>query len=138
MPASRPSFIDTNVLLRVLTRDDEDKAARGLDLLLRVERREERVITSPLVIFETIFTLQKSYGVQRTRIRELLWPILRLPNLDLHDKPVYEEALTIFASTTLSFADAHNAAFMRWRNLNRIYSWDEDFDRVAGIERIEP
>jgi len=53
MPAC---FLDTNILLRFLTRDDEQKAQQALDLLLRIERGEEKVITSPLVIFETIFT----------------------------------------------------------------------------------
>ncbi len=62
MPAC---FLDTNILLRFLTRDDEQKAQQALDLLLRIERGEEKVITSPLVIFETIFI----YEVFTFRIR---------------------------------------------------------------------
>ena len=54
-----PRFLDTNILLRYLTRDDEEKARRALALLLRVERGEEEVVTSPMVVFETIFTLQR-------------------------------------------------------------------------------
>jgi predicted nucleic acid-binding protein len=126
------------VLLRLLTRDDEEKATHALDLLLRVDQHEERVITSPLVIFETIFTLQKSYGVSRSQIRALLLPILGLRDLELIDKAVHHDALDLFASTNLSYADSYNAAYMRWRQLDRIYSWDADFDRIPGIERIEP
>ncbi len=52
-------FIDTSVLLRLLLRDNEEKAERALMLLLSVERGEARLATSHLVIFETIFTLQR-------------------------------------------------------------------------------
>ena len=34
-----PRFLDTNILLRYLTRDDEEKDRACLALLLRVERR---------------------------------------------------------------------------------------------------
>ncbi len=37
-------FIDTNILLRYLTRDDEQKAQRALQLLIRVENGEEKVV----------------------------------------------------------------------------------------------
>ena len=40
-------FLDTNVILRYLTRDDEVKAQAALRLLLRAERGEERLATSP-------------------------------------------------------------------------------------------
>ena len=38
-------FLDTNILLRYLTRDDEAKAQQALALLRRVERDEEQVET---------------------------------------------------------------------------------------------
>lgn len=36
----------------------------------------------------------------------------------------------------LSFVDALTVAFMQGRGIRRIYSFDADFDRVAGIERL--
>jgi len=54
-------FIDTNLFLRYFTRDEEEKAQKVLALLKRVEKNEEKVTTSPLVIFETIFTLESFY-----------------------------------------------------------------------------
>src|SRR5207237_10782451 len=42
-------FLDTNILLRFLTRDDEGKATASLALLTRIEQGEEKVVTSPLV-----------------------------------------------------------------------------------------
>ena len=60
-------FIDTNLFIRYFTRDDEEKAQKVLALLKRVEEDRERVITSPLVIFETIFTLESFCKVPKKR-----------------------------------------------------------------------
>jgi len=45
-------FIDTNLFIRYFTRDEEEKAQRVLALLKRVEKGEEKITTSSLVIFE--------------------------------------------------------------------------------------
>ncbi|RLE10993.1 pilus assembly protein, partial [Candidatus Aerophobetes bacterium] len=104
-------FLDTNLLIRYFTRDDEEKAQRVLKLLKRVERGEERVITSPLVLFEIVFTLQSFYGVPREKIKELLSPIIELRGLKLSNKEIYQLALDIYTEKNISFADAFNAAF---------------------------
>lgn len=131
-------FLDTNVLLRYLTRDDEEKASRALALLTKVERGEEKVVTSAMVIFEAVFTLQKRYGVPRERIQASLGDIISLRGLDLPNKHLYAQALDLYASKNLSFADAFNAAYMQSRQVSEIYSWDTDFDRLEHLSRIEP
>ena len=100
------SFLDTNILLRYFTRDDEQKAQRALDLLIRVERGEEKIITSSLVIFETVFTLQRFYKVPRQRIKELILSIISLRGLHLPGKNVYYHAFDLYVTNNISFADA--------------------------------
>ena len=131
-------FLDTNLLIRYFTRDDEEKAQKVLKLLKRVERGEERVITSPLVLFEIVFTLQSFYKGPREKIKELLSPILELRGLKLSDKEIYHSALDIYAKKNLSFTDAFNAAFAFKKEIKEIYSYDENFDRVEGVRRIVP
>jgi uncharacterized protein len=131
-------FLDTNILLRFLTRDDERKAQQALSLLLRVERGEEKVITSPLVIFETIYTLQSFYKVSREIIREQLLSIISMRSLHLPDKNLYHRAFDLYISKNISFADAYNAVYMQAEEISQIYSWDRDFDKIDGITRLEP
>jgi uncharacterized protein len=131
-------FLDTNVLLRLLTRDDSEKADRALHLMLQVERGEERTATSPLVMFEVIFTLQKFYGVPRSRIRDLTLPIISLRSLELQGKDTFKRALDIYVHHNVSFVDAFNAAWMEMRGIREIYSWDADYDRLPGVTRVEP
>lgn len=131
-------FLDTNILLRYFTRDDEEQARRALALLIRVEQGEERVETSPLVIFETVFALQRLYRVSRPHIRELLIDVIRLRGLHLPNKSRYFDAFDLYVSSNISFADAYNAVYMRARGMAEIYSWDTDFDKIPGIARFEP
>jgi uncharacterized protein len=132
------SFLDTNILLRYFTRDDEQKAQRALDLLIRVERGEEKIITSSLVIFETVFTLQRFYKVPRQHIKELILSIISLRGLHLPGKNVYYHAFDLYVTYNISFADAYNAAYMLSEKVSNIYTWDTDFDKIDGIVRLEP
>jgi predicted nucleic acid-binding protein len=131
-------FLDTNILLRYLTRDDEAKAEAAFDLLMRTEDGTEALVTSPMVIFETVFTLAKSYGVDRATIRRLMEPIISMRGLQLANKQQYLKALEFYESKGISFADAWNASFMLARRIPEIYSWDGDFDHIQGISRVEP
>ena len=133
-----PRFLDTNVLIHHLTHNDEAKARLARDLLLKVERGEEKVITSPLVIFETAFILQRLQKATKESIRMKLLPIILSRNVQLANKRLYQRAFDVYVSEHISFADAYNVAYMEAEGISEIYSWDTDFDKLPGITRIEP
>lgn len=137
---SDPRFLDTTILLRYLTRDDEQKARAALALLQRVERGTERVVTSSPVIFEVIFTLDRFYTLPRADIQTIVADIVSLPGIQLQGKGLILDALVLFAPhpKKIPFADAYNAIFARSRGATEIYSWDTDFDSIPGIVRREP
>jgi len=136
--ANPPRYLDTNVLLRLLTRDDENKAARARALLMRIERGDERVVTSSLVVFEVVFTLQSFYKVPKGQIREMLLHLISMRALGLAGKSVFRRAFDMYVDTAVSFADAYTVAAMEARGLREVYSWDLDFDHIPGITRVEP
>jgi uncharacterized protein len=131
-------FLDTNVLVRLLTDDDLEKSARALALLQKVDRGEEDLVASPMVIFETVFTLQKTYGASRVAIRRGIETVISLRGVRIANKKLFRNALDLYTSTNISFADAFNTAFMRANQMSEIYSWDSDFDKLSGIIRVEP
>ncbi len=94
-----PRFLDTNILLRYFTNDDEAKARRVLALLERVARNEERVATSLLVVSETVFTLEGAYKVSKHRTSEMVRDVISLPGVQLPAKarcigtPCHDECL---------------------------------------------
>lgn len=131
-------FLDTNILLRYFTNDDEMKAEQALNLLQRLERGGETVETSLMVIAETIFTLERFYKVSKPQTREMLQDLLSLPHLKLPGKSLCQAALDLHVTANVSFVDAYNAVYMRSRGLTEIYSWDTDFDGLLDLVRVEP
>ena len=133
-------FLDTNILLQHLAREDEGKAVGCRELLLRLERGEEVAVATDIVIFEVVYTLQspRHYGLSRSRIRQLVEPIVALRGLRLPRKSLYTRAFDLYCNNSVSFADAYNAAYMESRGITEVYSYDTDFDRIAGITRVEP
>ena len=133
-------FLDANILLQHLAREDEQKAIGCRELLLRLERGEEVAVATDIVIFEAVYILQSArhYGLSRGRIRQLLEPIIALRGLRLPRKSLYPRAFYLYCEEGIGFADAYNVAFMEVRGLSEVYSYDTDFDRIEGISRVGP
>ena len=133
-----PAFLDTNVLLRHLLQDDPRQSPRATALIGRIETGEVRVRLTETVVFETVFTLQRTYKRRPDAIREALLPILELPGVSLPQKARLRRAFATYADQHLPFADAYHAVLMSDLGLSEVYSFDEDFDRISGITRLEP
>ncbi len=133
-------FIDANVFIRHLTRDDPRKAQACLELFQRAREREVTLTTSESVIAEVVYVLssRKLYNLPREEIRKLLYPLLSLPGLKLTNRKMYLHALDLYATHPLDFEDALTVAQMKRQKLSQIYSYDRHFDQVAGITRMEP
>lgn len=69
-------FLDTNIFLRYLTRDDPEKAAASYELLQRVKRGEEQVTTGEAIIAEVGYVLSSraTYGLGHEEVRQRLVP----------------------------------------------------------------
>ena len=135
-------FLDANVILRYLTRDDEAKAKACYALFQRVQRGEEELATCEAIVAEVIYVLSSPrlpYRLSPEQIRARLLPILTLRGLKLPQKRVCLEALDTYASSPfVDFEDALAAAHMKRREISEIVSYDRDFDRVVGVRRVEP
>jgi predicted nucleic acid-binding protein len=133
-------FIDANIFIRHLTRDDPQKAQACFDLFRRAERNEINLTTAESVIAEVVYVLssRQLYNIPRDEIRRLLRPLLSLPGLKLTHRGMYLRALDLYAAYPIDFADALLAAQMEQQHVTELYSYDRDFDQVAGIKRLEP
>jgi predicted nucleic acid-binding protein len=131
-------FVDTNVFLRYLTKDDPSKYERCRQMFKRVLEGEITISTSGLVIAELIWTLLSYYKVPKAEVIEKVSVILGTKNLLIPDKDVLVDALVLYGRKNIDFIDAYNAVFMKYQGLSEIYSYDEDFETIQDIQRKEP
>lgn len=133
-------FLDTNVILRYLTRDDPVKAERCFELFQRVKRKEIKLTTSETVLAEVVYVLSSRsvYNQAREQVRNLLLPIVSLSGVLVLHRRSFLRALELFAVTNMDFEDCLSLAHMERLKIKTIVSYDRDFDRVNTIERREP
>jgi predicted nucleic acid-binding protein len=134
-----PTFVDTNVFIHFLLGYDPARFQRCEDLLSAAEQGRSDLETSDMVIAELVWFLQRPpIRMSSSEIRDHLLPLIALPGLRLPDKNFLVDAFQAYVERGVNFIDAYNAAVMRRRRIDRIYSYDTDFDRLPGLTRVEP
>jgi predicted nucleic acid-binding protein len=132
-------FLDTNLFLRHLTQDDPILSRRATALWRRIASGAATVETADTVVFETVFTLQRFYQVNRVDIRAGVLPLLLLPGVRLASKQRYRRVFDLYVGMpALSFADCFHVALMERRGLTRMVSFDRALSRIPTLKRMEP
>jgi predicted nucleic acid-binding protein len=133
-------FIDTNIFIRYLTKDDPDKAQACFELFQQAQANQVNLTTTEAVITEVVYVLssKRTYGLVRTDIRARLYPLLSVPGLRLPHRRTYLRALDLYAASSLDFEDALIVAQMQRQAIKELYSYDRGFDQLQGITRREP
>lgn len=128
------TFVDTNVLLRYVVGDGAGQAGRASAF---VDTADELVLTDP-VVAEIEFVLRSVYRLARKKVAQTLQMILALPAIVVGDLDLLTDAIDIYEHTPVDFQDAYLAACARQHSPARVASFDRDFDRIPGVERVAP
>lgn len=134
------SYVDTNVIIRLLTGDDERKR-KDSTVLFEKASSGELILSAPeTVIADAVFVLSSPnlYNLPKHKIRDLLVPLLRYPNFKVENKQVIIQALDYYVDKNIDFTDAILAVLTQQSEAKTIYSYDEDFDKFTNIIRKEP
>jgi predicted nucleic acid-binding protein len=132
-------FLDANVILRHTLQDHAEHSPRASALIQRIEAGDQLVHTVDAVVFEVVFTLERTYKVPRERIRDGILKLILLPGIKLRGKLRYRRVFELYVTyPRLSFADCFYVAVVEAAGLTRLISFDQGFDRIPGITRVEP
>jgi predicted nucleic-acid-binding protein len=96
--------VDTNVVIRLLTRDHATQAGRAAEIF-----RSGRVLILKTVMLETAWVLRYSYGLGSDAILRALRALLGLPNVAAEDPIAVITALHLLEQG-IDFADALHIA----------------------------
>ena len=129
-------FIDTNVFLRAIVKEDEQTFNECLSFLKAVSDEKIKAITSTLVFMEINFVLLSFYKFPKEKVQQVLESILDLPHLKIVDIFDMREAIEIYKKTKIKFVDCLLASLLKKKDF-KIVSYDLDFDKLK-IERLSP
>jgi len=134
-------YVDTDVIIRLLTGDDPAKQAAAAALFAQVETGTLPLATTDVAIGDAVYVLAspRLYHLPRTQIAALLTPLVRLTHFHVQNRRAVLTALQLYATTSgLDFGDALLVGVTQGSGGAVLYSYDRDFDRVPGITRREP
>ncbi|NJL10371.1 MAG: type II toxin-antitoxin system VapC family toxin [Calothrix sp. SM1_7_51] len=118
--------VDTNIIVRFLTQDDELQYQKSLKLF-----QAQHIFIPDTVILETEWVLRFAYKFKPVEICEALRKLFGLPNVYLNNANLVAQSLQ-WHETGLDFADAFHLA--NSQNYTIFYTFDEKFiKRAKGL-----
>lgn len=133
-------FVDTNIFIRFLTKDDVKKAEACLRLFKEAEKGKIELQTTEAILAEVVYILESErlYNLSKSEIYLKLSPILNSKGLKIPRKRTMTLALSIFSKCNVDFEDSILAAHALQVESKEICSYDKGFERISGIKRLEP
>lgn len=122
--------VDTNVVIRLLTQDDEQQHNKSLKLF-----QEQDIFIPDTVILETEWVLRFAYHFKPDEICEAFRNLLGLSNVQLANGNLIAQTLQWYEHG-LDFADAFHLA--QSQNCSAIYTFDSKFVKKGkGLTKCE-
>jgi len=113
--------VDTNILVRLLTRDNEGQFQKAFALF-----NKDTVFIADTVMLETEWVLRFAYSFKSHEIRDAFIKLLSLPNVKTKNPDILFLAIE-WASKGLDFADALHLAYSK--DSDQFATFDSDFIR---------
>jgi predicted nucleic-acid-binding protein len=129
--------IDTNVLVRLLVRDDEGQYAAALRLVAQAAASEQAVLIVLGVLLEAEWVLRSSYKLKKADIADAFAKLLESSDVEFEHPPTVEEALYVWAQHQNSdFADCLLSARAAHLGRSRFVTFDARAAKLPGVELL--
>lgn len=128
------AFVDTNVLVRHLTGDPPDMAARATAYL----GTERELLLTDLVVAETVYVLESFYETPRDQVAQAVRSLVAFDSILCVDRALLLRAIEVYETDRIDFAEAYLVACAESTGVSKVASFDRSIDRINTIERIEP
>ena len=121
-------LLDTNVVIRFLTRDNEEYYHKSVEIFRDIESGKTEALLMDFIFAEIIYVLKRIYKYSKNDITSVLKKLLLYKNLYTENKLITFEALEIYADKNIDFADAMLCAKQKLEGFE-IISFDKDIER---------
>jgi predicted nucleic acid-binding protein len=128
------AFVDTNVLVRHLTGDPPELAARATAYL----GTAPELLLTDLVAAETVYVLESFYAAPRVQVAEAVRSLVAFDSIVCVDPALLLRAVEVYEIDRVDFAEAYLVACAETSGIGQVASFDRSLDRVTTIEPIEP
>lgn len=126
---SKKLFIDTNIWLRFLVKDESEQHQASAKLIEQIEQGVYQPYTSSWVMMELFFVLTKLYAHQPLPAQTIIKQILTTRSLTLIEKTSLSAAISLSQQTKVKLADCLIATQIPTGIM--LVTYDHDFTKLA-------
>ena len=128
--------LDTNVLIRYLTRDNPEQAEAARALLQGLTTDNPGFICREVVI-EVVWVLERSYRFSRERIANIVVELVATDTLVIEDDNDVAQAAAAYREGSADFSDLMILSAANRVGAQPLYTFDRQFARLDGTELVE-
>ncbi|NJR40840.1 MAG: type II toxin-antitoxin system VapC family toxin [Leptolyngbyaceae cyanobacterium CSU_1_4] len=122
--------LDTNVLIRYLTRDDEQQWQQASTVI----QAADQCFLSNIVLCEIIWVLRgKPYQLSKAEILSTLETMLQISKFTYENRSIIYQALQRTKQGRADFSDYLIGAIAQSKNCNEVVTFDQKLDKDDGF-----
>jgi predicted nucleic-acid-binding protein len=128
--------IDTNVLVRLLVKDDENQMALAENLIRKLGT-DDVLFINVIVLIETLWTLRRQYGYRSTQLLSLVQALMERSDLDVDEYEIVGNALRRSRTPGVDISDALIGELNKLRGCDVTFTFDaKAAKRIPGMELL--
>ena len=129
----KSAWLDTNVILRFLLKDDPQLFQAVEPLFLQAEQGDLEIYIHPIIIAELIWTLESYYEYSKEKIAEVMIQLVEAKGVVVPDKEVIVGTLQNYKEKNVDFIDAYLVQYANKKGPLAVYTLDKKhFSRLNG------
>ena len=129
--------VDTNILVRYVTRDDPVWTAPAIRFIDEVCTPDNPAYINTMVLAETVWVLRRRSDFNRQRLVDFVQGLLDSDSVVLAGRDAVENALTSFAKGPAGFADYLVLELNKQAGAVPTYTIDFDASRGKGFQALK-
>lgn len=123
-------FVDTNVFLRFLVKENLDQHGQARKLLEDGAEGKLDLRSSVIVFFELFWVLTSFYKKNKADVIKVLTDVSKMKFIDWNDDNLLPETLKLFKRKNIEMEDAFNIVFARKMKMKTMMSFDKKLLKV--------
>lgn len=128
--------LDTNILIRLATRDDKRQFAKANELVRTRFSSSSPAWISIIVLVEYIWVLGSLYGYSRDEIAFSVNRLLNADSFQVEDHPLVVAALSDFNGSKADFSDCLILARNQSRSIAPTHTLDRKAAKLEGFQLL--
>jgi predicted nucleic-acid-binding protein len=124
--------IDTNALVRLVTRDDPGQCAKARAFI----QDHRPVLVTQLSVLELVWVLMSRHGLKKDKVCAVVDMILDMAELDVQEPAILQAAVRTWETSRADFADCFILETVKAAAATPLGTFDAILGRQAGCRKL--